>query len=102
MTLEFNNKNELKWDLSSKEQIIENVCNLINLTFNDLPINRQIGVSRDFMYQNVSLAQLKLYKEIERNIKNYEPRAKINSIYFKKIDINGGLELVLDVDFKEV
>ena len=80
MTLEFNNKNQLSWSLSSKEQIIENVCNLINLNFNDLPINRQIGVSRDFMYQNVSLAQLKLYKEIERNIKNYEPRAKINSI----------------------
>lgn len=90
------------WNLTKEQEILQNVSNLINLIFTELPLNRQVGVSREFLHERPSVAQLKAFKEIERNIKNYEPRVKINSIDFKGVNESGEMDFVIDLDLKEV
>lgn len=109
MKLRINQKNQINqvnhkdnWNITKQEEILQNVSNLILLSFTELPLNRQLGVSRDFIHKSPSVAQLKVFKEIERNIKNYEPRVIINKIEFNKIDVEGVMDIELDIDFKEV
>lgn len=70
----------INWEIGDKEQIIQNAHNLINVDMFEIPLNRQIGVSREYLDKRKEQAELLLLSEIDRNIDIYEPRAKLKNL----------------------
>ncbi len=50
----------------------------------EIPLNRQIGVSKEYLDKRKEEAELLLLSEIDRNIEIYEPRAKLKSLSLKE------------------
>lgn len=69
----------INWEIAAKDQIIQNARNLINIGMFEIPLNRQIGVSREYLDKRKEEAELILLSEIDRNIDIYESRAKLKS-----------------------
>ncbi len=70
----------INWEIADKDQIIQNARNLISVGMFDIPLNRQIGVSREYLDKRKEEAELLLLSEIDRNIDIYEPRAKLKGL----------------------
>ena len=70
----------INWEIGEKDQIIQNAHNLINVDIFEIPLNRQIGVSKEYIDKQKEQAELLLSSEIDRNIDIYEPRAKLKSL----------------------
>ena len=70
----------INWEIADKDQIIQNARNLISVGMFDIPLNRQIGVSREYLDKRKEEAELLLLSEIDRNIDIYEPRAKLKNL----------------------
>ncbi len=88
--------------MDDSERIIDNAKNLIKLQFTDLPLNRQLGVSRDFVAKPQNVARLMILSELHRNIDTYEDRVKITNIRYGDADIHGNMDFYVDLDIKEV
>ena len=70
----------INWEIGDKEQIIQNAHNLINVDMFEIPLNRQVGVSREYLDKREEQAELLLLSEIDRNIDIYEPRVKLKNL----------------------
>lgn len=87
---------KINWEIGEKEQIIQNAKNLINIGMFSVPLNRQIGVSKDYIDKVEDEAKILLLSEIERNLEIYEPRAKLKNFDLTKDDL-GEYKLKLDL-----
>lgn len=74
----------INWEIGERYQIIQNAHNLINMGMFEVPLNRQIGVSKEYLDKRKEEAELLLLSEIDRNIEIYEPRAKLKSLSLKE------------------
>lgn len=70
----------INWEIGDKEQIMQNAHNLINVDMFEIPLNRQVGVSREYLDKREEQAELLLLSEIDRNIDIYEPRVKLKNL----------------------
>ena len=70
----------INWEIGDKEQIMQNAHNLINVDMVEIPLNRQVGVSREYLDKREEQAELLLLSEIDRNIDIYEPRVKLKNL----------------------
>lgn len=69
----------INWEIGEKDQIIQNAHNLINIGMFEIPLNRQVGVSKEYLDRRKEEAELIILSEIDRNIDIYESRAKLKS-----------------------
>ena len=70
---------DLNWEVGEKEQVLQNLKNLIRVGMFNIPLNRQIGVSKDYIDKSEDEAKILLLSEIERNLEIYEPRIKLKN-----------------------
>ncbi len=95
----------INWEIADKDQIIQNARNLISVGMFDIPLNRQIGVSREYLDKRKEEAELLLLSEIDRNIDIYEPRAKLKGLSLEEDglgDYKINVEIIGEIDMLQL
>ena len=90
-------------DLAPKttvEEVLQNVCTIITTIKYEIPLDRDFGIDGDVIDMPTQQAQAKLSQEIFRAVRQYEPRAVIESIDFSG-DESGRLIPKLEVSISE-
>lgn len=91
-------------DLAPKmtvEEVLQNVRTIISTIKYEIPLDRDFGIDGDVIDMPMQQAQAKLTQEIFRAVRQYEPRAVIESISFSG-DESGKLTPTLEVSIREV
>lgn len=90
-------------DLAPKttvEEVLQNVRTIISTIKYEIPLDRAFGIDGDVVDMPMQQAQAKLTQEIFRAVRQYEPRAVIESISFSG-DESGRLTPTLEVSIRE-
>lgn len=90
-------------DLAPKttvEEVLQNVRTIITTIKYEIPLDRDFGIDGDVIDMSMQQAQAKLSQEIFRAVRQYEPRAVIESIDFSG-DESGRLIPKLEVSISE-
>lgn len=90
-------------DLAPKttvEEVLQNVRTIITTIKYEIPLDRDFGIDGDVIDMPMQQAQAKLSQEIFRAVRQYEPRAVIESIDFSG-DESGRLIPKLEVSISE-
>lgn len=90
-------------DLAPKttvEEVLQNVRTIITTIKYEIPLDRDFGIDGDAIDMPMQQAQAKLSQEIFRAVRQYEPRAVIESINFSG-DESGRLIPKLEVSISE-
>lgn len=90
-------------DLAPKttvEEVLQNVRTIITTIKYEIPLDRDFGIDGDVIDMPMQQAQAKLSQEIFRAVRQYEPRAVIESIDFSG-DESGRLIPKLEVSIGE-
>lgn len=90
-------------DLAPKttvEEVLQNVRTIISTIKYEIPLDRGFGIDGDVVDMPMQQAQAKLTQEIFRAVRQYEPRAIIESISFSG-DEFGRLMPTLEVSIRE-
>lgn len=91
-------------DLAPKttvEEVLQNVRTIISTIKYEIPLDRDFGIDGDVIDMPMQQAQAKLTQEIFRAVRQYEPRAVIESISFSGNE-SGKLTPTLEVSIREV
>ena len=83
------------------EEVLQNVRTIISTIKYEIPLDRDFGIDGDVIDMPMQQAQAKLTQEIFRAVRQYEPRAVIESISFSG-DESGKLTPTLEVSIREV
>ena len=83
------------------EEVLQNVRTIISTIKYEIPLDRDLGIDGDVIDMPMQQAQAKLTQEIFRAVRQYEPRAVIESISFSG-DESGKLTPTLEVSIREV
>lgn len=78
-------------------EILQNVRTIIGTRKGTVPLDRDFGISWDYVDQPIAVAQMLMRSEIVDAVETYEPRAKVESVIF-----NGSQEDSLDGVLKPV
>ncbi len=90
-------------DLAPKttvEEVLQNVRTIITTIKYEIPLDRDFGIDGDVIDMPMQQTQAKLSQEIFRAVRQYEPRAVIESIDFSG-DESGRLIPKLEVSISE-
>lgn len=90
-------------DLAPKttvDEVLQNVRTIISTTKYEIPLDRGFGIDGDVIDMPIPQAQAKLTQEIFRAVRQYEPRAVIESISFTG-DASGRLVPKMEVSIRE-
>lgn len=90
-------------DLAPKttvEEVLQNVRTIITTIKYEIPLDRDFGIDGNVIDMPMQQAQAKLSQEIFRAVRQYEPRAVIESIDFSG-DESGRLIPKLEVSISE-
>lgn len=82
------------------EEVLQNVRTIITTIKYEIPLDRDFGIDGDVIDMPMQQAQAKLSQEIFRAVRQYEPRAVIESIDFSG-DESGRLIPKLEVSISE-
>lgn len=89
---------EVNFDLETEVvEILQNVRTIIGTRKGTVPLDRDFGISWDYVDQPIAVAQMLMRSEIVDAVETYEPRAKVESVTF-----NGSQEDSLDGVLKPV
>lgn len=90
-------------DLAPKttvEEVLQNVRTIISTIKYEIPLDRGFGIDGDVIDMPMQQAQAKLTQEIFRAVRQYEPRAIIESISFIG-DASGKMVPKVEVSIRE-
>lgn len=90
-------------DLAPKttvEEVLQNVRTIISTVKYQIPLDREFGIDGSVIDLPMPESQAKLSQEIFQAVRQYEPRAIINSISFSG-DISGKLVPTVEVSINE-
>jgi hypothetical protein len=82
---------------SVEEEIMQNLKIILQTLKNSVPLNRDFGLSGDFIDKPVQVAETLLIAEITDEAAKYEPRAEITNISFLRDEESGRLIPQLEV-----
>lgn len=85
---------------TTTEEVLQNVRTIISTIKYEIPLDRGFGIDGDVIDMPMQQAQAKLTQEIFRAVRQYEPRAIIESISFSG-DESGRLTSKLEVSIRE-
>ena len=84
------------------EEIIQNVRNIFQQIKGTIPYQRDLGIDEDIIDLPTENAIMIYQIDAIKQIKKYEPRAKIRGFNWKGSDVvNGNLKLVVTVDIEK-
>lgn len=90
-------------DLAPKttvEEVLQNVRTIISTIRYEIPLDRGFGIDGDVIDMPMQQAQAKMTQEIFRAVRQYEPRAIIESISFTG-DASGKMVPKMEVSIRE-
>lgn len=82
------------------EEVLQNVRTIISTIRYEIPLDRGFGINGDVIDMPMQQAQAKLTQEIFRAVRQYEPRAIIESISFTS-DASGKMVPKVEVSIRE-
>lgn len=91
------NYQEINWNAKGDEQIVQNVCNILNLIKNEVPYARDKGRDLSNIDKTSNLTRYKLIEETYDLIEKYEPRVIVDDV---QVDFssNPNIKVVITID----
>ena len=84
-------KNEL-------EEVLQNVRTILSIIRGTVPLDRNFGISADFLDLPMSLARAKLVQTVIEAVPEQEPRAKVKEVIFDGDGTTGKMKVNLKLD----
>jgi Gene 25-like lysozyme. len=90
--LDTSRRNNLNWNATGNERIIQNVNNIINTWKYEVAFNREMGILSEVIDNPKDSAAALYISEIYRVVAEFEPRAKVKEVEFIDSDQNGNMQ----------
>ena len=84
--INFSPKNEV-------EEILQNVGCILSTIKGTVPLDRDFGVSPDFLDAPMNVARVKLIQEVVEKVPEQEPRATVKEVLFDGDGITGKMQI---------
>lgn len=84
---------------SVQAEVRQNVQTILATRAGTVPLDRDLGISWEFIDKPINVARAAVNHEIVRKIQRYEPRATVKSVQFNGRDIEtGGLSVAVEIE----
>ena len=80
------------------EEVVQNVAMILATRKGTVPLDRDLGLSQTFVDEPMNLAKVMIISEIMEEVGEYEPRATIKGVTFKRGRTVDALVPVVEVD----
>ena len=97
MIIEVNSKSTINFAPSEREEIMQNVRTIITTMKKSIPMFREFGMDK-ILDQPINIVQARITAQVADVIKRYEPRAKLISIDYNGIIIDGELNPIITIE----
>jgi len=97
MIIEVNSKSTINFAPSEREEIMQNVRTIITTMKKSIPMFREFGMDK-ILDQPINIVQARITSQVADAIKRYEPRAKLISIDYNGIIIDGEFNPIVTIE----
>lgn len=80
--------------------VLQNIALLLNTKRGTVPMYRDFGLPMEFVDKPIDVAENLAYVEISDALEEFEPRAKLEDVYFDKT-ANGKMTITVEVSVDE-
>lgn len=80
--------------------VLQNIALLLNTKCGTVPMHRGFGLSMEFVDKPIDVAEMIAFVEVSDALEEFEPRAKLNDVYFEK-SADGKINLTVEVDITD-
>ena len=80
--------------------VLQNIALLLNTKRGTVPMYRDFGLPMEFVDKPIDVAENMAYVEISDALEEFEPRAKLEDVYFDKT-ANGKMTITVEVSVNE-
>ncbi|MGN0686668.1 MAG: GPW/gp25 family protein [Oscillospiraceae bacterium] len=80
--------------------VLQNIAMLLNTKRGTVPMYRDFGLPMEFVDKPFDVAENMAYVEISDAIEEFEPRAKLEDVYFEKTE-NGKISITVEVSIND-
>ena len=80
--------------------VLQNIALLLNTKRGTVPMYRDFGVPMEFVDKPIDVAENMAYVEISDALEEFEPRAKLEDVYFEKT-ANGKMSITVEVSIED-
>ena len=80
--------------------VLQNIALLLNTKRGTVPMYRDFGLPMEFVDKPIDVAENMAYVEISDALEEFEPRAKLEDVYFEKT-ANGKMTITVEVSVDE-
>ena len=103
MTYKVNSANSYSFSLQQDSKVfsvLQNIALLLNTKRGTVPMYRDFGLPMEFVDKPIDVAENMAYVEISEALEEFEPRAKLEDVYFDKT-ANGKMTITVEVSVDE-
>lgn len=80
--------------------VLQNIAILLNTKRGTVPMYRDFGLPMEFVDKPIDVAENMAYVEISDALEEFEPRAKLEEVYFEKT-ANGKMSITVEVSIED-
>ena len=80
--------------------VLQNIALLLNTKRGTVPMYRDFGLPMEFVDKPIDVAENMAYVEISDALEGFEPRAKLEDVYFEKT-ANGKMSITVEVSIED-
>lgn len=80
--------------------VLQNIALLLNTKCGTVPMYRDFGLPMEFVDKPIDVAENMAYVEISDALEEFEPRAKLEDVYFEKT-ANGKMSITVEVSIED-
>lgn len=80
--------------------VLQNIAILLNTKRGTVPMYRDFGLPMEFVDKPIDVAENMAYVEITDALEEFEPRAKLEDVYFEKT-ANGKMSITVEVSIED-
>lgn len=80
--------------------VLQNIALLLNTKRGTVPMHREFGLPMEFVDKPIDVAETIAFVEISDALEEFEPRAKLDDVYFKK-SADGTMALTVEVSITD-
>lgn len=80
--------------------VLQNIVLLLNTKRGTVPMYRDFGLPMEFVDKPIDVAENIAYVEISDALEEFEPRAKLEDVYFEKT-ANGKMSITVEVSIED-
>ncbi len=80
--------------------VLQNIALLLNTKRGTVPMYRDFGLPMEFVDKPIDVAETMAFVEISDALEEFEPRAKLEDVYFEK-STNGTMTITVEVSIAD-